>query len=417
MTDRVERRPVRRSGGGAGTRIAGVALAGVVLLALVGRLTAPTDSDDRAVIAPSPPSPSATASGHPADARPTPSSARPIAPSPFVRTSPVRRLVVAGPDDAWGNERAGALWRQRADRWSPLRVAGWPWNAHVAALARTPEGAIVVATDRGVALLADGRWEVVLEGIATAVAVGPDGLIWTARWTSAAERGAGMGMETLAAPALRVASFRRTTAGWARRELPPLVPGGTAISLAVDGFGDAWLGSGGATGTLDRFDGRRWRRVELPEGGVSVADLAVDPSGTVWAAAVAGVAPEWRSVLLELGRDGLAVHPTPKRPAGWTPSAAFDGDPAALPAGLLLANATDLLAFDGLGRAYLMTLQGLVRFDGRRWVRLGPAPAADDPEAGGAPIAADPGGDVWSWDGGRIVRAPRAGVGLREPGP
>jgi hypothetical protein len=178
-------------------------------------------------------------------------------------------LLAVSADEAWVGTFDAGLWHIQGSAWTSVPVADWEDPLRVSGIARSPEGALAVATDRGAAVLREGRWTVLEGGRAGAVAFDGDGAIWVV----------GIAGET------SVASFRFDGRAWVRTPHPAPTLGGDETELVVGPDGKPWVGSVGWVGSLDRFDGARWVH-ENPLGrpDLMVSGLAIAPNGDVWVA-------------------------------------------------------------------------------------------------------------------------------------
>ena len=109
---------------------------------------------------------------------------------------PVRELLtVAGPFPFFA-DRQRALYgswyeffprsegavKAKDGTWTSAQVADWKPPMRVFDVARAPDGTLAVATDKGTAILRDGRWTVLGDKEAHAVAIAGDGAIWAGEW-------------------------------------------------------------------------------------------------------------------------------------------------------------------------------------------------------------------------------------------
>ena len=191
-------------------------------------------------------------------------------------------LLAVSSEEAWAASWDAGLRHFRNGTWASVPIAGWKPPVRVFGVARAPDGALAVATDRGAAVLRKGRWTVLEEGEVHAVTFARDGAIWVAELASE-------GTETT------VASFRFDGRAWARTALPALTaPGRPSVLVPAPG-GEVWLLSRGWVASLDRFDGTRWVH-ESPLDGArpdDVAGLAVAANGDLWAVGAGGDPPGW----------------------------------------------------------------------------------------------------------------------------
>ena len=139
-----------------------------------------------------------------------------------------------------------------------------------------------MATDRGTAVLLDGRWTVLSDEEAHAVTIADDGAIWVG------ERPA-EGTQTT------VASFSFDGRAWVRNALPAVATLGRPTALVTAPTGEQWLLSLGWGSELHRFDGTRWTRgSQLGEYQLGdIVGLALAPNGDLVALASALDRTDW----------------------------------------------------------------------------------------------------------------------------
>lgn len=263
-----------------------------------------------------------------------------------------------------------------------------------AGLAVDGDGAAWTASPGGVARF-DGRERTVYtaeDGLAypeaTAVATGDDGTVWAATVDHATES------DGSSAVGLSRLDGERWTSWTTGDGLPAAV----VTSLLVADDGAVWAGTRraggepeGAQGGVWRFDGEQWTSWTTRNGLASndVEDVAVDDSGTVWAATDRGVSrfdgSDWVTYTTT---DGLAhneVSAVVVGPAGavWAGTndglSRFDGDgwasdPTALNLNEPLANGLVSHLATGPDDIWASALvpsgTGLSRFDGQEWTGL-----------------------------------------------
>ena len=214
------------------------------------------------------------------------------------------QIAAAGSDDLWtrNDHWESGVWRLQDDRWTRFDerngVPGGPVND----LLVTAGGTVWMASEGGLASFDGARWELVAPGEHTAIALGPDGKVWTAS--------------------------RSVVEAWTVQPvggtaLPGLVGLATVSSLAVGPAGDVWAGSAGVYlekgGGLAHFDGESWQTVEpVANAHALVRDVEATPDGDVWV--LAAVRPEEkgepRTVVLARRHDGA-----------WTTFGEADGIP------------------------------------------------------------------------------------------
>ena len=249
----------------------------------------------------------------------------------------VQRMLAVSAREAWIPAEDG-LWHVRDGTSTTVPVAGWtpPMRAFDVDLA--PDGTLAVATDKGTAILRDGRWTVLGREETQAVTIASDGAIWVGERTSD-------GAQTT------VASFRLDGRAWVRNALPAIVAEGASPSLLIlPSDGEAWLLSWGWVPMLHRFDGTGWTRgSQLGEYHLGdIRGLALAPNGDLVALASAYDGTDWTVARY----DG----------ALWTVNHASDG----------LAQPGNVLGPGGIaiapdGSSWVATDRGLAHFDGRRW--------------------------------------------------
>ena len=191
-------------------------------------------------------------------------------------------MLAVSAREAWIPAEDG-LWHVRDGTSTTVPVAGWtsPMRAFDVDLA--PDGTLAVATDKGTAVLRDGRWTVLGREEAQAVTIASDGAIWVG------ERAVRWRQTT-------VASFRLDGRTWVRNALPAIVAEGASPSLVIlPSDGEAWLLSRGWVPMLHRFDGTGWTRgSQLGEYHLGdIRGLALAPNGDLVALASAYDGTDW----------------------------------------------------------------------------------------------------------------------------
>ena len=262
-------------------------------------------------------------------------------------------MLAVSRDEAWAGDWSGSgVWHFVGGQWINVS-AGLPAGAIVFDLARAPGGRLWAATEKGVATLDDDRWTVVDGRWSRGLAFAADGAIWVGG------HGVDGGIRVMrpAAGGWTVASV--TTAGLPR----------TAVSnLAIGRAGTVWaVDFDYGTQGLARFDGTTWTTVDPVPGawGFGVEQLlVVAADGDVWA---------------QLG--GGAETVARFNGSTWTTYKAADGLPGN-PAWLALGPD---------GRPWVSGSDGLVRFDGERWLPVWGDPVL--PWTGRFAVAPD--GTVW----------------------
>ena len=260
-----------------------------------------------------------------------------VGPRPAAAPAWPQKLLAVSAREAWTATEDG-LWHVRDGAWTRVQVAGWKSPMRAFDAARAPDGTLAVATDKGTAILREGRWTVLGTQEAHAVTIARDGAIWAGERVSD-------GTQTT------VVSFRFDGRIWVRTALPAVASMGWPSQIVVASDDQPWLLSLGWLSSLDRFDGTHWQpQTEL--GGVPgyVACLAVAPNEDLWAVAVDNSQTDWAIARL----DGET----------WTVHRATDG---LRQPGMVMANGG--IAFARDGSPWVATDRGLVHFDGRRWSR------------------------------------------------
>ncbi len=158
---------------------------------------------------------------------------------------PQKLLAVSG-REAWAATDDG-LWHVRNGKWTRVPVAGWKPPLRAFDVARAPDGTLAVATDRGAAVLRDGRWTVLATEEARLVTIADDGAIRVGERPSD-------GAQTT------VVSFRFDGRAWVRSALPAVATIGWPAALVRAPDGGWWLLSQGWGRELHRFDGTSWTR-------------------------------------------------------------------------------------------------------------------------------------------------------------
>lgn len=241
-------------------------------------------------------------------------------------------LMPVSRDEAWAGTEGG-LWHFRDGVWSQYDdgvTADGGGAGAVHDLEIDVHGNAFAATDAGVLRLADGRWTVIDERPAGAVAIGPDISVWV----SPLEPGGD----------LRVLRFDEGR--WSAIDVaaPPL---GSVGDLAAGPGGTAWaIEVAFCLGGTARYDGARWESVQPPGGRVSAGwQVDVAPNGDAW------------FVFCGDENGGAAVA----RLSGsqWTVFSDADGIGA--------RGGGDSLAIGPDGSVWVTGIGGLQRFDGRGW--------------------------------------------------
>ena len=246
-----------------------------------------------------------------------------------------QKLLGVSVGEAWAATEDG-LWHLRAGTWTRVPVAGWEPPMRAFDVARAPDGTLAVATDKGTAILRDGRWTVLGTQEAHAVNIASDGAIWA-------------GEAVFDGTQTTVASFRFDGRTWVRTALPAVELIGWPSQIVVASDGQPWVLSLGWGSSLDRFDGTRWES-QAGLGGVQgyVAGLALAPNGDLWALAIDNSQTDWAIARL----DGET----------WTVHRASDG---LRQPGIVMVEGG--IAFAPDGSPWVDTDRGLAHFDGRRW--------------------------------------------------
>ena len=247
-----------------------------------------------------------------------------------------QKLLPLSVREAWTATDSG-LWQVRDGTWTRVQVAGWKQPLRALDVARAPDGTVAVATDRGTAVLLDGRWTVLSDEEAHAVTIADDGAIWVG------ERPA-EGTQTT------VASFSFDGRAWVRNALPAVATLGRPTALVTAPTGEQWLLSLGWGSELHRFDDTRWTRgSQLGEYQLGdIVGLALAPNGDLVALASALDRTDWAIARY----DG----------ATWTVHRASEG--LEQPGGAMGVGA---IAISPDGSPWVAASRGLAHLDGRRW--------------------------------------------------
>jgi hypothetical protein len=248
---------------------------------------------------------------------------------------PQKLLAVSG-REAWAATDDG-LWHVRNGTWTRVPVAGWKRPMRAFDVARAPDGTVAVATEKGTAILRDGRWTVLGREEARLVTIADDGAIWVGERPSD-------GAQTT------VVSFRFDGRTWVRNALPAVETIGWPAALVGAPDGGRWLLSEGWGRELHRFDGTSWTRgSQLGEYHLGdVAGLALAPNGDLLALTSGHDQTDWAVARYD-GATWSVNHASGDLP-----------QPGSLAAPNGFAIAPD-------GSLWVSTGQGLAHFDGRRW--------------------------------------------------
>jgi len=265
-------------------------------------------------------------------------------------------LAVSG-EELFGVEGGVGLWHYRDGDWHLFTPAdGLPADADFRTLVAGPEATIWAAGPGGVAYFDQGRWVLIDEQSATAIASGPDGTVWVGRGDGLADEG----------EPEQLVALERSGDTWAVSRVEEH-PFGWADVLEVGSDGSLWLASHGGSfflgeSGLARFDGRRWEPIERLPGDFSsdfvftVTDIEISPNGDIWVLATEGQGDLYWLPPLLARYDGRT----------WTSyedRADTDGDP--------LEPGTEALCFDDQGTLYLPGANGgIATFDGEHWATL-----------------------------------------------
>jgi ligand-binding sensor domain-containing protein len=111
-------------------------------------------------------------------------------------------------------------------------------------------------------------------------------------------------------------------------------------SIVIDPNGNKWIGS---LSYLNKFDGSQWQKWTTPQSAVAnywfIYDLKFDRNGDLW---LGGSAPEWNFAKF----TGEAIQPVPE-----------------------ITGAVSRILIDGDNNKWLAGLQGLIKYDGKEFVR------------------------------------------------
>lgn len=269
-------------------------------------------------------------------------------------------IAAAGPDELWTGDwtALGGIWHLQGDRWTHV---GEPDGLPGGRLHDLAVGGdtLWAATKHGLASFDGVTWERVASGEHWAIAVAPDGQVWTA----SGALGEGWIVSSVGGEPLPILTEVETS---------------TITDLAIGPTGDVWAGSAGwygLGGGLAHFDGTSWERVELVEGvdDLLVHDIELTPDGDVWIAAEVGS---------EMPSGGFVAR---FHDGVWTTSLE---DALALSGGIW----SDPLAVTGDGRLLAAGAEGLLELREGTWsvVREGIFPLGWT-----AMLSVAPDGSVW----------------------
>lgn len=281
-------------------------------------------------------------------------------------------FVAVSRDELWATD--GGLWHWRDGDWFSepdyAVLPGVPSSS--ATLALGPDGRAWLASALGVAVREGGHWTLVDDRPAKTVAPAADGTAWVGGETADSD--------------VRTLGFDGSA--W-RSEAAPDTPFGSVASMAIDREGTVWATSMDfwpmdPAGCLARLVGDRWEIVEPFGPGLECyAEVKVSPDGDVWISGEAhphGYAGGW-------GSDGVAARFDGRT---WTVYDEADGLRPVIGCFVYGFSACQTLAFTPDGAAWVATKEGIARFDGTRWTMV-----VDDGRGYG-PIAAAPDGSVWA---------------------
>ncbi|HEU4355521.1 MAG TPA: hypothetical protein VFT27_08025 [Actinomycetota bacterium] len=211
------------------------------------------------------------------------------------------------------------MWRLQGDRWTRFDERNGVPGGRVNDLLVTAGGTVWMAAEEGLASFDGESWELVAPGEHTAIALGPEGGVWTA------SRG------------VEEAWTVQPVGGTA---LPGLVAVAPVMSLAVGPAGDVWAGSfdpWARFGGLAHFDGESWQTVDpFADARTLVGDVETTPDGDVW--------------VLGAARDGAWPWSIARRHDGaWTTFGEADGIPLDIGAELEVAPDGELLLLGSQG--------------------------------------------------------------------
>jgi hypothetical protein len=244
--------------------------------------------------------------------------------------SSIGPLAATGADEVWLGAWSDGLWRFDGGTWThfgaplPGRLPSDVVNGIVV----TSDGAVWASTSAGLARFAGDGWEEVADGDHQTIALGPDGVPWTAR-------------EGPDGPIVGPVGGS---------PIPEPVPLVTVRTLGVVSDSDVWAGTGGYFNGLAHYDGSRWTPVTPVEGqpDFGVVDILVAPEGDVWVSLVFfGPERGYPGVVARFDGRGWTVYRDADGVAlGTLDEGVIGGDLAISPGGVpLLASGSGLLEF------------------------------------------------------------------------
>ena len=249
-------------------------------------------------------------------------------------------ITSANGNELWVSAWSDGAWRldgETRTRWREL-LPGWLSSDTVNGIAVGEDRAVWAATSAGLARFDGSGWQEISAGDHQAIALGPDGVPWTAR---ADPDGPSVG---------RVGGAR----------IPEPVPLVSVRTLAVASDRDVWAGTAGYFNGLAHFDGDGWTSVTPVEGqpNFGVLDIQVAPKGDIWVALVPfdPATPSALDPLVVARFDG----------SGWTVYRDADG----VPFGNINDGSIGDLAISPSGVPLLTAGPGLLEFHHDRWSLL-----------------------------------------------